>query len=92
MRFGAFLPENPFIWGNGASFDNTILEECFRRTALEMPWGYYNDRCYRTLKNLAPNVKLERLGTFHNALDDARSQAAHAVAVLNHLGVSLGRG
>lgn len=67
------------IWGNGSDFDNAILAVCYARAGLALPWEFWNNRCYRTLKNLVPNVKLDRTGTYHNALDDAISQARHAI-------------
>lgn len=33
-----------------------------------------------------PDIKLQRIGTHHNAADDAESQARHLVAVLQALG------
>jgi len=65
------------IWGNGASFDNVILGESYDRLKLERPWEFWNDRCYRTVKNMYPNIQLDRKGTAHNALDDAETQALH---------------
>jgi inhibitor of KinA sporulation pathway (predicted exonuclease) len=35
------------------------------------------------LKNLHPQVTLERTGTHHHALDDARYQAMHLMKILN---------
>lgn len=67
------------VWGNGASFDNVILGNAYRKTGLEQPWKFYNDRCYRTVKNMYPLIELERTGTAHNALDDAKTQAAHLI-------------
>lgn len=64
-------------WGNGATFDNVILKSAYNACSLSLPWKYWDDKCYRTVKGLAPSVKLERQGTFHNALDDAISQALH---------------
>jgi exodeoxyribonuclease VIII len=75
------------IWGNGATFDNVILDNAYRKCKLEKPWPYWGDTCYRTLKNLFPEVKMERTGTFHNALDDARSQAEHCIRLLKAAGV-----
>lgn len=72
-----------FVWGNGAPFDNVILGNAYDRLKIVRPWSHWNDRCYRTLKNLMPDVKLERVGTHHNALDDAKSQALHAIKLLN---------
>lgn len=71
------------MWGNGATFDNVILASAYRNCNLELPWMYYGDRCYRTIKNLNPDIKMERVGTYHNALDDAKSQAVHLMAMLN---------
>lgn len=69
-------------WGNGSDFDLSILNYAYHACGLETPWKFYNTRCYRTFKNLYPGVEPVREGTFHNALDDARSQAKHAVALL----------
>ena len=69
------------VWGNGASFDNVILAESYKRLGFNPPWPFWKDRCYRTVKSMYPNVKLERKGTHHNALDDARYQAEHLVAI-----------
>ena len=65
------------VWGNGASFDAPILEAAFAACGLETPWHYRDSMCYRTLKNLYPAVPYTTIGTAHNALDDARSQAEH---------------
>jgi len=67
-----------YLWGNGAAFDNAILSYAYRAVGLEQPWKFWNDRCYRTLKSLAPEAnEIKRLGTYHNALDDAISQVKH---------------
>lgn len=71
------------IWGNGATFDNVILANAYRRNGIAAPWKFWNDRCYRTLKNLHPDIALPaRTGTHHNALDDAITQAKHARMIL----------
>jgi exodeoxyribonuclease VIII len=80
------------LYGNGADFDNPILRVMY--DAASVPFmgskaGFFGGRCYRTLKNLdellgpryaAP--KLARQGTYHNALDDAKSQAQHLMDTL----------
>ena len=71
------------IWGNGSDFDNVILSENYQVVGMEVPWKYHQNRCYRTLKNLYPEIKIQRLGTHHNALDDAITQAHHLVDLLN---------
>ena len=73
------------MWGNGAAFDNTILANAYQTTGFDAPWKFDNDRCYRTMKNLAPDVELKRIGTLHNAQDDAESQALHLLEIRKHL-------
>jgi exodeoxyribonuclease VIII len=75
---------NILFYGNGADFDNPILR-CMYDAALVPPYvAGYGGRCYRTLKNLDELLgdafkfdKVQRQGTYHNALDDAKSQAVH---------------
>lgn len=75
------------IWGNGANFDNVLLREAYNYADMDAPWNWYNDRCYRTLKNLpaAKGTTLQRLGMHHNALDDAKTQALHAVDIMQRM-------
>ena len=71
------------VWGNGASFDNVILTNAYRAFKQQPPWKFYNDRCYRTVKNLlGESIELVRVGEHHNALDDAKSQADHLVRIM----------
>lgn len=72
----------PRIWGNGATFDNVILRQTFERAHIDAPWSHRDDRCYRTLKNLRPDIGFEPYGTHHSALDDAFAQARHAEQIL----------
>lgn len=73
------------IWGNGGDFDNAILTNLYAAIGQNVPWDFWNNRCYRTLKNLVPSEKLKREGTYHNALDDAKTQAMHAVELMRRL-------
>ena len=75
------------LWGNGSDFDNVVLRSAYERTGLIVPWNFRNNRCYRTLKNLFPDKKLlpPQEGTQHNALDDARWQAQHALNIFTSL-------
>ena len=68
------------IWANAPSFDCTILRHAFSESGLPVPWNYWNERDHRTLKNLWP-VKYNPSGIKHNALDDARNQACHAIKI-----------
>lgn len=88
-------PQDVLFYGNGADFDNPILGVAARMVDHEFPWKWGN-RCYRTLKNLheifgerfrAP--KLTRVGQYHNALDDAKSQAMHLWETVHGIRTSL---
>ena len=81
-EFSNWIGEDAKVWGNGASFDNAILSNAYRKSDIEQPWKFWNDRCYRTVKNLFPKKKLERAGVHHNAVDDAKSQANHLMQML----------
>ena len=70
------------VWGNGAGFDNVLVRQMYERMRLQAPWKFWNDRCYRTLKNENDKAK-ELLPTAaesnvaHRALDDALWQTYH---------------
>ncbi len=77
--------ENVYVWGNSSNFDNLILHQAYANAGMEKPWKFYNDRCYRTVKNLNPDIKMSRTGTHHYALDDAICQANHLMLILDAL-------
>lgn len=67
-------------WGNGASFDISMIEYTISRvTERKAPWDFWNIRDCRTIKHLATEMRLsappERKGVHHTALDDAIHQA-----------------
>lgn len=77
------------LYGNGADFDNPILRVMYDAAKVKPYAAAWGGRCYRTLKNLdelfGPEFrarKLERQGTYHNALDDAKSQAQHLMQIV----------
>jgi hypothetical protein len=77
--------DHVYVWGNGADFDLPILAQAFRACGMDVPWSPYSGRCYRTLKNLRPDVKLEGVGVKHNSFHDALAQAAHAIKLMNEV-------
>lgn len=74
------------FWGNGATFDNVLVDSAYKAVGLRKPWGYWDDRCYRTVAAMVPHVKIERSGTHHNALDDAITQAKHLIKIWPMIG------
>lgn len=73
----------PRAWGNGATFDITILEHAYLRSAVgvQAPWHFTNTRDVRTIVEAAEEIAgfnskiVESVGTHHNAVDDAVYQA-----------------
>jgi DNA polymerase III epsilon subunit-like protein len=77
-RFSEYLSqfgEDFFVWGNAASFDLKILETAYEICNVPVPWSYKQEMCYRTLKNLFPEIKTIKPITPHHALDDAIAEA-----------------
>lgn len=83
LKGGAEEVDNVEVWGNSPSFDCVLLAEAFREVGLEVPWSFRGERCYRTLREVLPEVPMEWEGTAHHALHDARNQARHLVKLLS---------
>lgn len=82
------------LWGNGASFDNSILQQAFRYQGLDFPLKFWNDRDMRTIVGFYPRQLQEiwrrthlRTGTHHNALADAKHQIRYCSDILKELEV-----
>lgn len=65
------------VWGNGSSFDITLLEVAYNKCGLPLPWHYRNIRDQRTLTYLGPVMDLEHARPLvaHDAEEDAIAQA-----------------
>lgn len=81
IKFANWLPKGCEVWGNGSDFDNAMLAELYRKVGMPLPWKFWNNRCYRTMKNEFPHIELVRHGTHHNAVDDAVTQAKHLMSI-----------
>jgi hypothetical protein len=71
------------MWSNGADFDLPMLAHAYVSLGMEVPWKFWNNRCFRTFKNL-PQARLAVFnaeGVAHNALVDALNQARHAQVI-----------
>ena len=78
------------VWGNGADFDLPILGAAYEACGMEKPWKPYNGRCFRTIKNLYPDVIPNAFrGMKHNAYEDAKNQAIHLVKICHTKGLIL---
>ena len=88
IQFDVDIPDLR-VWGNGAAFDNVILANAYRAVGMHAPWMYWNDMCYRTVKSMHPLIDMHRVGTHHNAKDDALSQALHLIDIQQALDKTL---
>lgn len=67
-------------WGNSARFDLGILEAAFQRASMPVPWRWSNERCFRTVRNLNPQVPYdpeEKGDGAHDPLVDCKFQIEH---------------
>lgn len=66
------------VWGNGATFDISMLEFHFNKYSIRIPWNYWAVRDLRTLehlvgKDLKRSISFE--GIKHHSLHDAFHEA-----------------
>jgi len=81
-EFSEFIPKNAWVFGNGATFDNVILNSAYEKLGLQYPVSYRNDLCYRTIKSLF-KVKLKvKARVKHHALEDAVVQGLHLQEIM----------
>ncbi|HBU5902002.1 TPA: 3'-5' exoribonuclease [Klebsiella quasipneumoniae subsp. quasipneumoniae] len=98
LQFREFVSDNVAggskkaqVWGNGASFDNSILRSSYDCIAEDYPWEYWNDRDVRTMVELGHAISYEPQkaipfeGERHNALADAIHQARYVSAIWQRL-------
>ncbi|HDS6011518.1 TPA: 3'-5' exoribonuclease [Klebsiella pneumoniae] len=94
LQFREFVSDNVAggskkaqVWGNGASFENSILRSSYDCIAEDYPWEYWNDRDVRTMVELGqaisfdPKTTIPFEGSRHNALADAIHQARYVSAI-----------
>ena len=82
----SFVDDADEIWANSPAFDCAILREAYRAVDQPTPWRYWQERDYRTLREVLPDWPArEQTGVEHDALDDARYQAECLVRALNTL-------
>jgi len=84
VAFATWLDDpNANVWGNGATFDNALLAAAYDASFIPRPWSHLGDRCYRTIKNANRDLPIDpyKVGTHHNAVDDAESQALHLMVI-----------
>lgn len=85
-----WLPKDCKVWGNGATFDISMLEDAYRQYEIEIPWKFWNVRDCRTVLDMYESKRggfdktVNRKGA-HNALEDARFQAKYITMMWQRL-------
>lgn len=62
------------IWSKGSNFDINIIVEAYKGSSQDAPWGYRDERCYRTIAALFPQITELPSEARHTASTDAISQ------------------
>ena len=79
------------VWGNGSSFDVSIMETLYADVGGPTPWSHKQVRDLRTLASLLPGSEdlrpsaEEGSSVHHSAVDDAYRQAIWAQRILKGL-------
>lgn len=68
--------EDVVVWGNGSTFDISILEYAFYKFYTTLPWKFYNVSDLRTIVNINPKIKKNCPfdGIKHDAIADCKHQ------------------
>jgi len=74
------------VWGNGATFDNVILENLFKRHGVNYPTKFWDNRCVRTLCDLLRinPKKTKFIGVKHRGIDDCKHQITYCMKGFKH--------
>ncbi|MEA3828050.1 3'-5' exonuclease [Enterobacter kobei] len=84
-------PEYVQVWGNGATYDNVLLEASYDRTGIRCPWKFWNNRDVRTIVELGkavgckPRYEIPFEGEPHKAISDALHQVKYVSAIWQRL-------
>jgi len=76
------------LWGNGLTFDVSILENAYVKFGVQvMPWQFRNERDVRTLVAFAPEIKENYpfTGILHHPIADCKYQIGYCTAIWNKL-------
>jgi len=70
------------VYAQGPDFDLSMLTHIHNQYDKELPWDFWLARDTRTVYDFMRGNKPERLGTHHNAMDDAVHQAECVIIAL----------
>lgn len=74
------------LWSKPASFDLSLIKDAMDKSGIVPCWTHQEERCFRTLEKTLHWIKRPTfIGTAHNALADAKNQAAHLATILQYI-------
>ena len=75
------------LWGNSASFDLGILAHMIKSSSLELPWMFWQECCYRTIKATHNDLVPTTISNpdAHDALSDAVFQAKRLSEIMMYI-------
>lgn len=85
-----FVKDYQKVWGNGSTFDISILEYAMKQNDIHIPWKFWNVRDVRTVVDLASGIcnkkgfENNRVAA-HTALGDAKHQAEYVSSMIINL-------
>lgn len=82
--FNDFVADAEELWANSPSFDLAIIAAAMDAVGVTPSWEFYQERDFRTLKNLPGRPKIERDDAQHHAEADAVHQAKVAELMLEN--------
>lgn len=70
------------LWSKPASFDCSLIKDAMDKFGIVPAWTHREEKCFRTLEGTFHWIKKPPfIGTAHNALADAKNQAAHLALI-----------
>lgn len=92
VKLADFIDEKSQVWGNGATFDNTIIKNAYKKVfGWDAPWEFWNDRDVITMVELGQQIGIDPKrdmpfdGVKHDALADAIHQAKYVSLIWQEL-------
>lgn len=74
-NFSTYYKDSFRVWACGLDFDFPILKHFFKNYGYALPWQFWTQYDYRTIKNIFARIKADECNVAkHTALEDAKAQ------------------
>ncbi|WNI61736.1 3'-5' exonuclease [Enterobacter asburiae] len=84
-------PDSVQVWGNGATYDNVLLEASYGRTGIDCPWKFWKNRDVRSIVELGkafgckPRYETPFEDEPHKAISDALHKVKYVSVIWQRL-------